>query len=330
MLVAFAADAEAATRDVCVQHPSEISVVCTRGEGHIVDVCDRDQDGNKVYARVVTVNHAPGEWDVSYDDNGQDKGCGNLTYAPLVTAVAVCAQNEGCSAFASTQVPDPPAPPQPVANGQNATDPATITLAWPDTNRRLLTMRFADVPTLTGTLVNNAGTPIVGATVDISAQQRVDSATPEPIGSATTDAGGAFSLAVPAGPSRRLTVTYTASDKATGIAGSASLRTRVRARLSARAVPRVTSPGESVRLTGRLRNLPRGNVDVDIQVSDRRAKGGWRTIDDVKTDLDGAYAWRHRFLAVSSGKTFRFRALVDSPIYPFHPGRSKPVRFRVR
>ena len=87
---------------VCVKHPKDASVVCVRNSGHTVDVCDRDPDGHRAYARVITQASYPGFQSPFYDSNDSQSGCANLPFASRVVSVAVCVQFEGCSAFKST------------------------------------------------------------------------------------------------------------------------------------------------------------------------------------------------------------------------------------
>lgn len=89
-------------RDVCAGHPSDPSVVCTRNAGHTVDVCDRDPDGHRAYARVITEESSPAFLSPFYDDNDSRAGCANLHFPSRVLSVAVCVQYEGCSPFKET------------------------------------------------------------------------------------------------------------------------------------------------------------------------------------------------------------------------------------
>jgi len=96
------APARPPAQDICVMHPSEASVVCVRNAGHAVDVCDRENDAHRVYARVITEASNPNFESPFYDDNGSNAGCGNFTFPSRVLSVSVCVQTEGCSAFKPT------------------------------------------------------------------------------------------------------------------------------------------------------------------------------------------------------------------------------------
>ncbi|MGI8624901.1 MAG: hypothetical protein ACR2NB_15795 [Solirubrobacteraceae bacterium] len=94
--------APAPAKDVCVGHPSDKSVVCVRNGGHTVDVCDRDADGHRAYARVITEASNPNVQSPYYDGNDSQDGCANVPFPSRVLSVAVCVQFEGCSAFKPT------------------------------------------------------------------------------------------------------------------------------------------------------------------------------------------------------------------------------------
>ena len=126
--------------DVCVAHPSDASVVCVRNNDSTVDACDRDADGHRAYARVITAASQPGFLSPYYDDNDSQPGCANITFPSRVLGVAVCVQFEGCSAFKSTAppavpppaAPPPPAPPAPPAPSASASRAEPVVYAAGD------------------------------------------------------------------------------------------------------------------------------------------------------------------------------------------------------
>jgi hypothetical protein len=116
LVVAAVAWPSAAHSDakICVGHPKDPSVVCSRDNWHIVDVCDRAADGHRAYARVVTHQSYPAFLSPYYDSNDSKDGCSNLHFAPQVISISVCVQTEGCSGFKATGVKPPDkTPPQP-------------------------------------------------------------------------------------------------------------------------------------------------------------------------------------------------------------------------
>ena len=65
-------------------------------------MCDRDADGHRAYARVITTASTPSFLSPFYDDNDSQPGCANLNFPQRVLSVAACVQFEGCSAFKPT------------------------------------------------------------------------------------------------------------------------------------------------------------------------------------------------------------------------------------
>jgi hypothetical protein len=226
-------------------------------------------------------------------------------------------------------VPAAPAPGSPAgeANGANASRAARLTVAFVKTKARSLRTSFGAQPAVTGRLVDEHGTGIGTATVVVQARRRQFRAATSQIDTLTTRADGSFSYRVPSGPARLVTFAYSAFPGDAKPASTASLRTLVRAALSATASPSAPRGGERMRLTGTLRYLPRANVQVTIQA---RTGKSWNTVGTVKTRAGGSYSWPHTFTRAQRGRTFTLRAHVDSPVYPFTPGNSRAVSVRVR
>ncbi len=224
-------------------------------------------------------------------------------------------------------VPPPPAPVVPVPNGQNASRQAKLAIRFTSTRKTSRRIGFASRPAVAGKLVNEAGAPIGAASIAVLARRRQSRAATSQIDTVTTAADGGFSYRAPSGPSRTLTFAYTAFSGDPQPAQSKSLRTLVRASLTAAVTPRSPRTGRRLRVAGRLRYLPRSNVQITIQARDGKV---WRAVGNVKTRARGRYSWPYRFKQSARGRRFAFRAHVDSPVYPFTPGNSKAVSVRVR
>lgn len=115
LLATVLAPSSAQAHNICVNHPEGSTTVCVRDGSSwhtLVDVCDRQADGNSVYARAVVWGHAVvnGSYMITgYDTNGSAAGCStyNLwqttvtgfagTFQLSTNPFAVCVQNEGCS-----------------------------------------------------------------------------------------------------------------------------------------------------------------------------------------------------------------------------------------
>jgi hypothetical protein len=212
-------------------------------------------------------------------------------------------------------------------NGASASRTATLTARFSTTTKRSTRVGYRAHPLIKGRLVDRQRRPIAGASITVLARVSRAGARNEQIDTVTTAADGRFSYRLTAGPSRRVTFAYTAFSGDRTPAARTTLRTLVRAAVSATASPRSPAVGQRFTIRGRLRLLPRAGIQVTIQVNTR---GIWRPIGNVKTKASGRYTWRYRFGSPAAHTAFSFRAHVDSPIYPFAPSDSAYMRVRVR
>jgi hypothetical protein len=280
-----------------------VGASASRCEGRDWAVCPRDRVGQVLQADTTKVPDGNHELLVTARD-----AAGNaLTRSLGVVAV----DNGGVS----------------VPNGANPSRLAKITARFTTTKRRSRTLRLTSTPTVRGALVDESGKPIAGATVAVLARLKQAGASATQVTTARTGDDGGFSLKLPGGPSRTITFAYTAFSGDAKPASTATLRTTVRAILSARVAPRSARPGGRITLTGRLRLLPRRGLQITIQARQGRT---WRTIDAVRTTRTGAFAWHYRFAAIQARRTYAFRARVASPIYPFAAASSGAALVRVR
>jgi hypothetical protein len=224
-------------------------------------------------------------------------------------------------------VPPPPPSPASQANGENASRLAELSAGYRSTRQRVRRMRFEATPAITGRLVDEHGAPIGGAAIAVRARRRQFNAATNQIDTVTTGPDGTFSYSLPSGPSRTVTFAYTAFAGDPKPAASASVGTLVRVSLSFAISPRSPRAGQVVRLTGRLRYLPRAGVPVDIYGRDGRV---WRPFGHVKTRAGGRYTWHYHFKQAARGRTYALRTRVDSPVYPFTPGTSRSIYVPVR
>jgi hypothetical protein len=212
-------------------------------------------------------------------------------------------------------------------NGASASRLARITARFATTKRPSLRMRYGSRPTIRGKLVDEHGQPISGATIAVLQRPRRAGARPEQIDAVQTAADGTFSYKLAGGPSRTLTLAYSAFTNDPKPAATSSLATSVRAIVSAGIRPRALRAGGRITLTGRLNLLGREGVEVKLQGRNGRR---WQTVDTVKTTRGGKFRWRYRFSRAAAGRTYAFRVKVDSPVYPFAAGTSKVIFVRVR
>jgi hypothetical protein len=142
-----------------------------------------------------------------------------------------------------------------------------------------------------------------------------------------TDSAGRVDVRLPAGPSRKLRVSFAGDALLLPARGSTAIRTRARARL--RATPAVVSAGGLVRFAGRLlgRHVPRAGKLVELQA---RVGARWRTFATLRSDRRGRVRHRHRFALSSSGSTYELRLRVPRErSYPFETGTSRAITVRV-
>jgi hypothetical protein len=207
-------------------------------------------------------------------------------------------------------------------NGTGASRFAKLTARFAGARRSVRRLGFATRPSITGRLVDENKRPIVGAAVELLVRNRVAGARSAPVATATTGTDGSFRVQAPSGPSRTITVRYTAFAGDPKPAATVALRALVRARVSVSVSSRSPRAGRPVRLSGRIRYLPRSGVVVFIQAREGRT---WRNIDSVETRSRGTYSWPYRFSPRQAGRTYFFRARVKSTNYPFAPGTSATI-----
>lgn len=243
----------------------------------------------------------------------------------LSLRITDAAQNRTVVAGPMVTVTNPPAPGTP--NGAGATRGAKLRLDHTATRKRSRRLKLRSAPTVKGTLRNEVGQPIAGATIVLTARRRQSRAPLEQVARVRTDASGAFRHRMPAGPSRTLGASYTAFTDDPRPAASSQLRTYVSARVTASPRRRTVRVGRRLRVSGRLVYLPRSGVELILQGRDGRR---WRPIDSTKTRARGRYAFSYRFKRSARGRRFALRVRVSSPIYPFTTGYSRRLSIRVR
>ena len=165
-------------------------------------------------------------------------------------------------------------------------------------------------------------TPIPGATVALSGRGVG--------GLLATNAAGAFSYRVPAGPSRTLTFSYRAYSDDTKPAASAHVEIRVYPAISLRITPRHTHNGATISWRGRVAGgpYPAAGLTLLVQV---KVGHRWETFDQLLTH-NGLFAYSYKFLRTSTTTTYAFR--VALPVsgaagYDFLPADSRTIDVKV-
>jgi hypothetical protein len=210
-------------------------------------------------------------------------------------------------------------------NGTNGGDGAVLTRR----GRSRRTTSFGGRRIVLRGALARGGQPVIGAVLDVLAQNDVPGGRLHKIGEAHTIVRGHYSIRVAGGPSRLLRVAYRAYSLDSVPAATVDVRQRVHAGVGLHVRRRHVPAGGTGRFTGQVHGgfIPRHGKVVELQAFDG---GAWRTFDSVRTNRSGRYTAHYRFRRTPPGRTFRFRARVRSERgYPFLLGVSRTVRLRV-
>lgn len=205
-------------------------------------------------------------------------------------------------------------------------------LRWRRRRGPQVTVPFRGAAMLSGRLLDAAGAGLAGRRLRVVSRPSQGALARRSVATVQSGPHGGFRLALPAGPSRRITVAYAGEP---GLAGSrrAALELRVRGAVSLHVAPPSLRNGESVRLWGRVRSraapLPRRGKLVAIQYYETGAQR-WRPVLVVRSDHSGRFLARYRFRYVSGTAKIRLRAVaLAEERWPYAPGASRPVSVRV-
>jgi hypothetical protein len=195
-----------------------------------------------------------------------------------------------------------------------------------------LTVRFGAPALVSGRLTRADGAGLGGRELRVVSRPSQGALAPVAMQTVRTGEQGGFELRLPAGPSRRVAVTFP-GDGGLDPATRRPLELRVRSGISLRAVPRSLRTGQAVRLGGKVRSkaapIPRRGKLVAIQYLEEATRR-WRPVLVTRTDHHGRYRAHYRFRYVSGRATIRLRATaLAEERWPYAPGSSPPVVVRV-
>jgi len=147
-----------------------------------------------------------------------------------------------------------------------------------------------------------------------------------------TGTGGWFRLAVPAGPSREISVRFGGTDRYSAVSVG-PLELKVRGLLTLAVSPRRLSNGGRVRFHGRVGSrgvrMPRRGSMVAVQYLEK-STGRWRPVLVTRTDARGRFSASYRFRYVTETARIRLRArLLPPPGFAYDGATSKPVQIEV-
>jgi hypothetical protein len=241
--------------------------------------------------------------------------------------------------MALRKTPPPVGPSRPAAGPGDAARPGQGTktrlfakLRWRDRHGQQVTVPFGAGAALSGRLLDADGAGLAGRRLRVVSRPSRGSLSHRRIDLVETGSHGGFRLALPAGPSRRISVVYP-GDAGLAAARRPALALRVRGAATLSAAPHSLRTGQSVRLWGRVRArgapLPRRGKLVAIQYYEDEARL-WRPILVTRSDHSGRFHVAYRFRYITGTARIRLRAVaLAEERWPYAPGASRPITVRV-
>lgn len=205
-------------------------------------------------------------------------------------------------------------------------------LRWRHHRGPRVTVPFGRSALLSGRLLDADGAGLAGRVLRVVARPSRGALSRRSARTVRTGAHGGFKLPLPAGPSRRITVTF-AGEPGLESARRPALALRVRGGIDLRVAPRQLQTGESVHVWGRVRArgapMPRRGKLVAIQYYESAARR-WRPVLVTRSDHSGRFSASYRFRYVVGTARIRLRAVaLAEERWPYAPGVSRPVTVHV-
>ena len=175
-------------------------------------------------------------------------------------------------------------------NGTTAAESAVIHLGISHAITRPFAKRAIKI---TGRLTDSQGHPIAGASLDVL-QQTTGNRTLQLLKHAKTNAGGAFTAAVPRGPSRRIMIAYRAFTGDPGYTTTAAIVETVGAGVRLSVTPHNTNPTGTILLGGRVSGpIPRQGTIIELLV---HYHGEWVPLHiSLRTNRHGSFHVAYKF-----------------------------------
>jgi len=195
-----------------------------------------------------------------------------------------------------------------------------------------ITVPFGFGAMLSGRLLDADGAGVAHRTLRVVSRPSRGALRRRRVDHVRTGPHGLFRLDLPAGTSRRVSVSFP-GDERLARAFRGPLTLRVRSGVELRATPRTLHGGEAVHFSGRVlapgAPIPRRGKLLAIQYREQ-ATGRWRPILVTRTDHSGRFRATYRFRYVTGAATVRLRAqALPEERWPYAPGSSPPVLVRV-
>ncbi len=216
-------------------------------------------------------------------------------------------------------------------NGDRPTEHATLTAGWHGARGAHLLSGYGKAPTMQGRLTDANGQGVANAIIEVSALPSSLGAHPRTLTSPRTDVSGRWTMRLPrSGSSCTLHVVYRSHLSDPQPVATRTLVLGVRAGVTLRVTPTVTSVGRIIRFSGRLLGapIPPGGKQLVVEAG---SKGGpWLEFRVIRTDDRGRFRSSHRF-SYPGPATYRFRVVSRYEAdYPFQAGVSNVVGVRER
>jgi hypothetical protein len=189
------------------------------------------------------------------------------------------------------------------------------------------TIGFGRGATARGTLARASGARVPGAQVEVWSRPASAGAPYRLVARVRTNAAGAFSYPIAAGPSRIVRFRYAGSPVERPSQGDVTVVVPAAATIGA-SRHRVRN-GQRVTFSGALlgRPIPRAGKVVDLQAFYR---GRWRTFATPSAGSDGRWRYTYRFGATRGRLVYRFRVMVrPESSYPYALGYSRTTAVTV-
>ncbi|HEX2702089.1 MAG TPA: hypothetical protein VHM72_01495, partial [Solirubrobacteraceae bacterium] len=145
-------------------------------------------------------------------------------------------------------------------------------------------------------------------------------------------ADGSFSYSVSPGPSRDLTLTYSAYGDATTPSAVATLALLVTPKVKLRISPRSTTNGHTISFSGRVLGgyIAHGGLPLEIEYREGRR---WMIYTELLASAaTGRFHWRYTFERTTESISYTFRVAIPATGvagYPYQPTTSAPCSVHV-
>jgi hypothetical protein len=286
--------------------------------------CNTEGNNCAAVAGAQSASYTPAPTDVGHalrvlvtaaDSDGATSTASAATSAVLSSESSLGASPGPGTGAPATAVSDIP-------NGMGASENAQLHLGVAHAIARPFARRAFK---LTGRLLASDGDPITGASLEVT-QQIAGAGTPLVIGRASTNSSGAFTLEIPAGPSRLVQVLYRAFSADAGYAAQATVHEAVGAGVRLEIAPRYVSSTGTIVLSGRvLGSVPSQGLVVEMLVHYR---GRWEPFRDPRTDAAGHFQVVYQFEGGTGRFPFRAEILGGQAGFPYSHGESGAVDVR--